>query len=91
MTRYLNLFDKICILLQAAVHNTENAAKPEVSQRQYNGEPVQCAAFGNPAKDFEQPGEHENVNFRHFFIRPKDKPQNCFNIIVKGMFGFLKG
>jgi len=67
------------------VNSTENAVKPEVSQRmKYHGENVQCAAFGNAAEDYEQPGGHENVNFRHFFIRPKDKPQNCFNMIIKG-------
>ena len=42
--------------------------------------------LGDPVKDYDQPREHENVNYRKFYIRPKSKPQSRFDMIVKGNF-----
>ena len=71
--------------------NTEKNVKPEGVMNQgsrYNGEYVKVAAhgLGDPVKDYDQPREHENVNYRKFFIRPKSKPQSRFDMIVKGNF-----
>ena len=71
--------------------NTEKNVKPEGVMNQgsrYNGEYVKVAAhgLGDPVKDYDQPREHENVNYRKFFIRPKTKPQSRFDMIVKGNF-----
>ena len=71
--------------------NTEKNVKPEGVMNQgsrYNGEYVKVAAhgLGDPVKDYDQPREHENVNYRKFFIRPKSKPQSRFDMIIKGNF-----
>ena len=73
---------------ESMLHHQETPKNIEekLKSNQYNGECVNLAKFGDAKLDYEQPGENENINYRQWYIRPKDLSQPQLNMIIKGNF-----
>ena len=69
-------------------HDSTNKDGNSQNCQNYAGEFVALAMTGDPKNDYEQPGAHENVNFRQWVIKPKtmkaDKPP--LNMIIRGNY-----